>query len=787
MPKPAGLGTHEPRATAFATAVVTRPWTVIALACLLIAAGAYGALALRVTNSYRVFFNPDNPELLAFEAVEKTFTKNDNVMLVLEPLTGDAFTVANLSALHALTEGAWKIPYTSRVDSLTNFQHTAAAGDELTVRDLVAAPATLDGPALAAVRATALAEPILAGNLVARDGRTAAVNVVVQLPGRDEQHEVPAVMAAAATLVQQIEAQYPAVRIHLTGVVAMDYAFSEAALHDAQTLVPAGFAVVFALVAVLMGGVVVGLSTALVVGFAVAAAMGLAGYLGYPLSPVISAAPVIILTVTVANCVHILDSFRRHWVPGRTRNAAIILAVSGNLRPIFLASFTTVIGFLSFNFSEVPPFRQLGNIVAFGDLASYALAVTLLPALLAVVPLREPQPCNQLAAGFARLVEFVIRHRRTVLLGSCVLMVAVLGNLPRNRLNDVFLHYFDQTTAFRRAADFTLAHLTGLYHLQYALGTGAAGGISEPAFLGEVAAFSTWLRAQPEVLQVSSFSDTLQRLNQNLHGDDPHAYQLPATRELAAQYLLLYEMSLPFGLDLNNQISVDKSLLRLVTAIQTLSSSQAIAFNERALDWLQSHAPHAKTAVGTGSILMFSHIGQRNIHSMLVGTSVALVLISGLLLLLLRSIKLGLISLAPNLLPPALGFGLWGVFNGDITLALAVVTSMTLGIIIDDTVHFLVKYQRARRTLGLSAENAVRETYREVAPAMLCTSLILIAGFAVLALSHFELNAGMGLLTAIVIGVALLLDLALLPTLLLFFEDPPDAPAGHLTHRTPPA
>lgn len=787
MPQPAGLGTHEPRATAFATAVVTRPWTVIALACLLIAAVAYGALGLRVTNSYRVFFNPDNPELLAFEAVEKTFTKNDNVMLVLEPLTGDAFTVANLSALHALTEGAWKIPYTSRVDSLTNFQHTAAAGDELTVRDLVAAPATLDGPALVAVRATALAEPILAGNLVARDGRTAAVNVVVQLPRRDEQHEVPAVMAAAAALVQQIEAQYPAVRIHLTGVVAMDYAFSEAALHDARTLVPAGFAVVFALVAVLMGGVVVGLSTALVVGFAVAAAMGLAGYLGYPLSPVIAAAPVIILTVTIANCVHILDSFRRHWVPGQTRNAAIILAVSGNLRPIFLASFTTVIGFLSFNFSEVPPFRQLGNIVAFGDLASYALAVTLLPALLAVVPLREPQPCNQVAAGSARLVEFVIRRRRTVLLGSCVLMVAVLGNLPRNRLNDVFLHYFDQTTAFRRAADFTLARLTGLYHLQYALGTGTAGGISEPAFLGEVAAFSTWLRAQPEVLHVSSFSDTLQRLNQNLHGDDPHAYQLPATRELAAQYLLLYEMSLPFGLDLNNQISVDKSALRLVTAIQTLSSSQAIAFNERALHWLQSHAPQAKTAVGTGSILMFSHIGQRNIHSMLVGTSVALVLISGLLLLLLRSIKLGLISLAPNLLPPALGFGLWGVFNGDITLALAVVTSMTLGIIIDDTVHFLVKYQRARRTLGLSAENAVRETYREVAPAMLCTSLILIAGFAVLALSHFELNAGMGLLTAIVIGVALLLDLALLPALLLFFEDPPDAPAGHLTHRTPPA
>jgi predicted RND superfamily exporter protein len=173
--------------------------------------------------------------------------------------------------------------------------------------------------------------------------------------------------------------------------------------------------------------------------------------------------------------------------------------------------------------------------------------------------------------------------------------------------------------------------------------------------------------------------------------------------------------------------------------------------------------------------MMFSHIGQRNIRSMLLGTLVALVLISGVLLVMLRSVKLGLVSLAPNLFPPLVGFGLWGLIDGQVTLALSLVSSMTLGIIIDDTVHFLVKYQRTRQVDGLDPESAVRRTYGEVGPAMFFTSIILMAGFLVLSLSHFALNSGMGLLTAIVIGIALLLDLLFLSPLLLFVEETPDA------------
>jgi predicted RND superfamily exporter protein len=171
---------------------------------------------------------------------------------------------------------------------------------------------------------------------------------------------------------------------------------------------------------------------------------------------------------------------------------------------------------------------------------------------------------------------------------------------------------------------------------------------------------------------------------------------------------------------------------------------------------------------------MFANIGKRNIISMLIGTTVALIMISMVLIFALRSFKIGLISLIPNLVPAAMGFGLWGLTVGEIGLSLSIVTSMSLGIVVDDTVHFLSKYLRARREKGLNSEDAVRYAFRTVGRALLITSIVLIAGFLVLSTSSFELNSGMGLLTAIIIGFALLADFLFLPAILMKIEGKTD-------------
>jgi predicted RND superfamily exporter protein len=229
-------------------------------------------------------------------------------------------------------------------------------------------------------------------------------------------------------------------------------------------------------------------------------------------------------------------------------------------------------------------------------------------------------------------------------------------------------------------------------------------------------------------------------------------------------------MSLPYGLDLNNQINIDKSATRLSVTLKTISSNEVLELEQRAQQWFADNAPEL-TVKGASPTIMFANIGKRNIESMLVGTSVALVLISFVLIFALRSLKLGMISLVPNLLPAGVAFGLWAIFVGEVGLALSVVAAMSLGIVVDDSVHFLSKFVRARREKGLDVRDAVRYAFSTVGVALVVTTLVLFAGFMVLAQSAFELNASMGLLTGVTIVIALLLDFFLLPPILIAVEE----------------
>jgi predicted RND superfamily exporter protein len=253
-----------------------------------------------------------------------------------------------------------------------------------------------------------------------------------------------------------------------------------------------------------------------------------------------------------------------------------------------------------------------------------------------------------------------------------------------------------------------------------------------------------------------------------MHNDDDAYYRLPQDRELAAQYLLLYEMSLRYGLDLNNQINVDKSSLKLVLTTANLGSVELVDLEQRIYAWFAQHAPQYQVVASSPS-LMFAHIGETNMASMLSTLPITLVLISALMIFALRSWKLGVISLVPNIAPAIIGFGLWALLSGEINLGLSVVVTLTLGIVVDDAVHFLAKYQRARKQ-GQNAEQAVRYAFHTVGRALWITTVVLVAGFSVLAMSSFRLNADMGQLSALVIFLALVIDFVLLPTLLMLFD-----------------
>ena len=752
---------------AFGYWVVRARWLLIPVVLLAVVLAAGGAQYLKFTSDYRVFFSADNPQLLAFDEMEQTYTKDDNVLIVLTPADGNVFSRDTLAVVEKYTRQAWQIPYSIRVDSITDFQYTEAQEDDLIVRDLVSGAEDLSDAALAKVRDIAINEPLLRHRLISPEGDVTAINVTIQLPGVDETKEVPEVVNFVRAMADDIRANYPDISVHLTGLTFMNNAFSETAQLDASTLIPVSFAVMIVCLGLLLRGFAGTVVTLLVIVFSILAAMGISGYLGMPLTPSSAPIPIIILTVAIANSVHILVTFYFEMRHGRTRFEAMRESLRINLQPVFLTSFTTTIGFLTMNFSEVPPFQYMGNTVAIGVVASFILSVTLLPALMVVLPVRVKPVSSDQFDFMARLGDFVVNHYKALLVGMTIVVVVLASFVPRNELNDEFVKYFDERIEFRTDTDYTTAHLTGLYTISYSLFSGETGGISEPGFLRDVDAFAEWARSQPEVLYVSTVTDIFKRLNKNMHGDDEAYYTLPDNRELAAQYLLLYEMSLPYGLDLNNQINVDKSSTRLMLVMHSLSTKQMLDIERRASEWLAENAPHIVAAHAASPNLMFAHISSRNIVSMLTGTTLALVLISALLVVALRSVKIGLVSMVPNLVPAAMAFGLWGMLVGQVGLALSIVTGMTLGIVVDDTVHFLSKYLRARREKGLNAEEAVRYAFSTVGLALVATSVVLALGFLVLTKSAFVLNADMGLMTAVTITFALIADFLLLPVLLM--------------------
>lgn len=730
---------------------------------------ASGGRFLGFTNDYRVFFSGDDPHLLAFENLQDTYTKNDNVLFVIAPEGGRVFTNKSLAAIADLTDRAWETPYSIRVDSLSNYQHTEAEEDDLVVADLYEDAASLSEQDLARIQNIAVNEPFLVHRLVSEDARVAAINITVELPGVDEATEGPEVVEHVTALREYVEQTYPDLKVYLTGIVMMNQAFTDASIYDMSHLVPAALGVILLLVFLQLRGFTGTVGTLVTIILSVVSAMGMAGWMGIKLTPPSMSAPTIILTLAVADCVHILANWLQKYRGGMDKQSAMAESIRINFSPVFLTSLTTAIGFLSLNFSDAPPFGDLGNIAAMGVVFAWFYAKTILPAMVTLLPVSDRKHRAYGTEVINLFADWVIRKRAMLMPVMSVIIVGLILLIPRNELNDVFVNYFDKRIEFRTDTDYVVDNLTGMYFVDYSLDAGESGGISDPDYLNQVQKFSDWLREQPEVIHVNTLTDVFKRVNRSMHADEQDWYKLPDQRDMAAQYLLLYEMSLPYGLDLNNQIDIEKQRTRLSATLETLSTTDTLAFEKRSEAWMEENTPDIKTT-GASPTIMFSHIGMRNIISMLGGTAFALVAISMLLIFAFGSLRYGLLSLIPNIAPAAMAFGLWGLVDAEIGLGLSVVTAMTLGIVVDDTIHFMSKYLRARREQGLDATEAVRYAFATVGIALWTTSLALAAGFLVLSTSSFVLNAEMGLLVAIVIMFAIVVDFLLLPALLIRYD-----------------
>ena len=744
----------------------------VMLSLLAIMALSAGASRLGFSPDFRSYFSDDNPQLLAFEALEADFNKRDNISILIEPIHGNVFTAETLSLIQQLTDLGWQIPYSRRVDSLSNHQQLLASADGLEARHLIGDDEVLDEQRIASIRDYASNEPNLAGLLVAADGSAAAVQITLTLPDDNPAATAEAV-AALREALKPIRQQYAEqLTLHLFGSAIINLALEEAVMTDLSLLIPLSTLIIYGLIFLFLRSFSGLLIVVMTISFSIAMVFGLFGWAGLTLTPVAGMIPNMVMIIAVADCIHLLVSYY-HFLQQQadrqrgSRIQAARQALQINFKPMLITSLTTAIGFLFLNFSEAPPYRALGNMAAAGAILAFLLSITLVPALLSWLPagksaaqgggtVRWQQP-------MARLADWVLGHRRWVLAGSVLLTLLAAVGIERIALMERWHQYYGEHFAVRQAMDFQNDHLQGLNFIQYRIRAGA-NGINDPDFLANLAALHDWLAQQPGVSHVEGLLPQLKKVHRllNIGSDDDSA--LPASRERAAQNLLLYQMSLPMGLGLEEYLDHQQEATRIGVFIDRTDSRALLALDQRIRDWAASHTPALQLDEGTGLDMVFAHISERNMISLLKGTALALLCISLLMVVVLRSWRLGLLSLVPNLLPALIAYGIWGLGIGYIDLGLSVVACMSLGLVVDDTVHFLIKYQHARKQ-GDAAQ-AIRYAFSTVGVAMVLTTVILVIGFAILIASPFSPTWGMGALLALTIALALLLDLMLLPALL---------------------
>jgi hypothetical protein len=740
--------------------LIAARWFVLAAIVLVTAVVGAGVFRLEFNPDARVYFSFENPDRIALERLEAHHGRYGNVVLMLVPQSGDVFQPAVIHAVTDATERLAGLDGVAAVQSLTNStalpEQTDAAGHGQGA----------DGGGRDAEFLRSLwewdTEPF--APFVSPQADVVALHLLIANSDVES-------IALASTLNDAIDAMaadHGGITYRISGDAIMDATFMEAIFQDMTWLAPLqGIAIVLLLLFCLRC-VWTTAALLLVLGLATLLTMGIAGWAGFSLNGITSATPMILLGLAVATCIHLLTAWQQTMRGGGGRIEAFSRAIRTNAFPVFLAVFSTVVSFLCLGFSDSPPFRDLGVLVAVGLVLTGILAFTVLPMLVILLPTRTAMSRVRAEQAMEQVGRVMVTYPKAIV--AILLALTVLAGLGITQLSfdDRLSHYFSERFEFRRDTDFMEKHFSGLHIIEYSLPAERAGGVATPEYLAAVERFRTWLERQPEVDRVADFASIARTIVER-DPRIPSADGLPASFEVGQTVIRAFEEMAESDAALGRFVSAaaDRSLVRIV--LRNVNSSDIRSLTDRANDWLVAKEPLIASRAA-GMSLLAANMSQRNAKGMFYGTVAALVLVSLILLGALRSVRLGLISLVPNLAPMLIAYGLWGAFVGEATFAATVVMAMTFGIVVDDTVHVLAKYSRLRREGRMSIAAALPESFRTVGVAVAATTFSIASGFVALALSGFTVNQQLGLLTLLVLFAALFTVLLLLPPLLVLFD-----------------
>ncbi len=746
------------------------PKTLISATLIVLLGLSSGLIHFHSKNDVRIWFDESDPKLDTLNYLEKTFGNDETLVIVVhlpDDIEGDLFQSKHMKVIHEITSKAWQIPQVIRVESITNYNYVSSVENDINVEPLIGED--FDTDFLQSRKELSLNDKSIKGYLVDKKARLALIFAHL-IPSNVQTPRYKDIVFQTREILEQYSKGD--LEFHITGKASLNYAFEEVSMGDVKLIMPLLFLLLISYLFYVFRSFKAMLLPFLIVITCVTATLGLGFWWGIHFSAILAILPIILVAIGIADSVHIMVNFFQFRGKGESPEKAIELTVHKNFVPTFLTSFSTSIGLFSLMTTKLIPIKHLGLLAGIGCMIAWLFTIFLLIPLISIVSYKVPpifhddQKGNKSSKLNTASFALIKRWRFPIILVFFTLSIVsvYLGNSVSTNADPD--SYFSQDSRIGRANEVVKKYIGGSAGPELILKAGGPDMAKSPEFLKKVSLFNDWLRSLEPVNNTVSILDILKKMNQVINNNDPAFYKIPETQNQVAQYLFLYTLSLPPGMDINDRISLDNSTTR-ISLLWTVYDTTNWAIYRDKIKAKALELGLDLTIAGKANLFqdMIDYVVQTFIQSIIM----AMIFVSICLMIFFRSIKIGLISLIPNVLPLTFGAATMAIFDMDLNLGTSLVASVCLGIAVDDTIHFLANYFKNKEE-GMTQDENIIKIFRYTGSALVITTLILSSAFGLYVFGDFLPNVNFGILCSVTLLSALVVDLIFLPAFLLVFD-----------------
>ena len=729
-----------------------------------------GLSKLTFNPDLETFFPKGHPATELMEDIDDTFLPTDSLIIAISGGKETIFKKETLNVIEKLTELSWTTPFSVRVDSLTNFSYVRSVDDDLLVEPFIENALLLTDQEIKEKSLLVEGEEAIYGSVISKDKRTSIINLVIDPPQPNKEANLEVTIDYVLEYLDKAKKENPELDIRILGNPYQEYMDPKMLEAEIPPVMSLMFLVIFLSILFVLRSLAAVFSTFGVIILTIGSTFGSVGLLGNALNQMVITYPVLIITLALADCIHLFAIYFQERNRGETSKNSMIKSLELNLQPLFLTTVTTCIGFLSFNALDVEPLRDLGNGISIGVLFAFFYTILFIAPLISFLNVKIPTSTQQQVNLSRKIAIFSLSNKKAFLLIIPLSSLLMILLIPMNKLDmNPTQMYSEKYTSYGSDVLWLDKKLGATFPISFKA-MSDNGSVSNPEFLESLDNFSMWLEKQNEITHVTSLARTMKSLNKSMHGDDLEMKVIPEDQELSSQYLFFYEMSLPMGLDLNTSISQDRGSTRIAATLREMTSKEYLVFDKKVSTYLKDNNLERTISKPAGFRVIFVYLMEAVVNSLLIGVTIGMALIITVIGFFFRSAYFGFLSSFPNILPIVSAFGIWAIIDGQIDFMVAVGMGSTLGIIVDFTVHLLSKYDLARQELNKSPEDAVLYAFEAVGFALIAMTVILALGFSVLHLVSFLPMHNFAQFSILAFVFALIIDFFLFPNLLVRFD-----------------